>query len=75
VEFVYNYDLDENGVFFWLGTNGWTKPYKNPYTIGNVKVFFSSISETSRLDHFVGRKLENCWTSNQEESYMGVDLG
>lgn len=75
VEFLYNYDLDENGVFYWLGTYGRTKPYKNPYTIGNVKVFFSSISETSRLDYFVGRKLENCRTSNQEESYMGVDLG
>lgn len=75
VEFIYQYDLDENGVFYWLGTKGRTTDYKNPYTIGQVKVFFSSISETSRLDHFVGRKVVNCRTANQEESYMAVDLG
>ena len=64
IEFLYNYNFDENGVFYWLGSKGRTKPYKNPYTIGEVKVFFSSISEASRLDYFVGRKLENCRTSN-----------
>lgn len=75
VEFNFAYNFDENGAFFWLGTMGKTRKYANPYTTGLVKVFFSSISEKSRYDDFVGRTLENCRTGNQMNSYMGVDLG
>ncbi len=75
IEFIYSYNLDENGAFYWLGSKGRNKNYKNPYTIGLIKVFFSSISDSSRYDFFVGRTLENCRTSNQQESYMGVDFG
>ena len=31
IEFIYSYDLDENGALYWLGSKGRTKPYKNPY--------------------------------------------
>lgn len=75
VEFNFAYNHDENGAFFSLGTLGKTRKYANPYTTGLVKVFFSSISEKSRYDDFVGRSLENCRTGNQMNSYMGVDLG
>ena len=27
VNFIYNYDLDENGALYWLGTKGRTEPY------------------------------------------------
>lgn len=75
MEFNFNYNFDENGVFYWLGTKGKTAKYVNPYSSGEVKVFFSSISDKCRYDTFVGRNLENCRTGNQMNSYMGVDLG
>ena len=75
IDFTFAFNFDENGAFYWLGTFGKTRKYANPYTTGLVKVFFSSISEKSRYDDFVGRSLENCRTGNQMNSYMGVDLG
>lgn len=75
IEFSFNYNFDENGVFYWLGTNGKTSKYINPYSSGLVKVFFSSINDKCRYDTLVGRQLENCRTGNQMNSYMGVDLG
>ena len=74
-QFIFSHDFDENGCLYYLGTEGRTKNYKNPYETGFVKVFFSSISESSRYKDLVGRSLENCRTSNQKDSYMGVDLG
>ena len=72
--FKYEYDFDENGVFYYLGSMGKTSPYKNPYEIGQVKVFASSIGKGSPGD-FVGRNLVNLRTMNEEHSYFGVDLG
>jgi hypothetical protein len=72
--FKYEYDFDENGVMYYLGTMGKTSPYKNPYEIGQVKVFASSIGKGS-LGDFVGRHLVNLRTMNEESSYFGVDLG
>ena len=72
--FKYEYDFDENGVFFYLGSMGKTSPYRNPYEIGQVKVFASSIGKGSPGD-FVGRNLVNLRTMNEEHSYFGVDLG
>jgi len=33
-EFVYKYDMDDNGVLYYLGTSGKTKPYVNPHILG-----------------------------------------
>ena len=72
--FKYEYDFDENGVFFHLGTMGKLSPYRNPYEIGQVKVFASSLGK-GQLGDFVGRNLVNLRTLNEENSFFGVDLG
>jgi hypothetical protein len=41
--FVYQSDLDRNGLLFWLGTEGKTKDYTNPHTAGSVVVTPSSV--------------------------------
>lgn len=74
-QFIFSHDFDENGCLYHLGTEARKKNYKNPYETGLVKVFFSSISESSRYKDLVGRSLENCRTSNQKDSYMGLDFG
>lgn len=75
IEFTHVYDFDENGALFWLGTLGKKEPYRNPYAINQVKVFFSSIADKCKYDTFVGRSLENCRTLNSKNSFMGLDLG
>lgn len=74
IEFKYNHDFDENGALYWLGTYGKTANYSNPYTLGQVKVFFSSMGRGSYED-FVGRALVNCRTLNEPNAFMGIDFG
>ena len=72
--FKYEYDFDENGIFYYLGTKGKILPYKNPHEIGQIKVFASSLGK-GNLSDFVGRNLVNLRTQNEENSFFGVDLG
>ena len=74
IEFKYEYDFDDNGALYWLGSFGKQKIWRNPYKLGQVKVFFSSLGKGA-LDDFVGRTCVNCRTLNEPNSYMGVDLG
>lgn len=34
IEFSYEFDFDENGVMFYLGTYGKKMPWKNPHNLG-----------------------------------------
>lgn len=74
LEFTYNYDFDENGVFFYLGTLGKTINYKNPHLIQQVKAFYSSLGKGNIYD-LVGRELVNLRTLNEPYSFFGIDFG
>lgn len=74
IEFRYNYDFDENGALHYLGTKGNSQNYVNPYTLSQVKVYFSSMGRGSYED-FVGRSLVNCRTLNEPNAFMGIDFG
>lgn len=73
-EFVYKYNTDKNGLFYYLGTEEGKNEYQNPFQIGKLKVFVSSLAQGDYSD-FVGRKLTNFRTRNEENAFMGVDLG
>ncbi len=73
-EFIYQYDFDENGLLYFLGTYGKTKSWLNPHTIGQVTVFASSIGHGA-LEDVVGRTATNCRTLNEPLSFFGFDLG
>jgi hypothetical protein len=73
-EFVFKYNSDKNGLFYFLGTRGGRRDYVNPFELGQIKVFFSSLSQGD-YSNFVGRALTNCRTCNEENAFMGVDLG
>jgi len=47
LEFKYVQDLDENGFFYWLGTEGKTKPYENPGKLGILRVTASPLASQS----------------------------
>jgi len=74
MEFNYEYDFDENGVFYYLGSLGKSNFYKNPHDIGQIKVFASSLGR-GRLADFIGREIVNLRTLNEPFSFFGVDLG
>lgn len=74
LEFVYEYDFDQNGVFYYLGSKGKTASYKNPHDQSQVKVYSSSLGKGNLAD-FVGRELINLRTLNEQQSFFCVDLG
>ncbi len=71
---TYEYDFDENGAFYYLGSLGKITHWRNPNDLGQLKVFCSSLGK-GRLSDFVGRDLVNLRTMNEPYSYFGVDLG
>ena len=72
--FKYTYDFDENGALFYLGTKGKKVQYRNPHILNIVTAFASSLSK-GQVSDFVGRNLVNLRTENEENSFLGVDLG
>lgn len=75
VEFVYKYDFDDNGVIYYLGSNGKTRKWVNPYDLKIVEVFFSSVGVGVKSEDFIGRDCVNCCTKNEKNAYMALDLG
>lgn len=72
--FDYSFDFDENGALYYLGTNGGTKIWQNPHTIGQVQAFASSIG-FGQVQDLVGRKCVNLRTLNEPFSFFGIDFG
>ena len=73
--FRYQYDLDENGVMFYLGTCGRTQPYTNPAEAGFVKVVSSGLMDDSApLSAAVGRELVRCVTTPVRNSWFVFEL-
>lgn len=71
---TYNFDFDENGLFYFLATEGLKKLWQNPHLVGQVQAFASSIGFGS-IHELVGRKCVNLRTLNEPYSFFGVDLG
>lgn len=71
-KFSYEYDFDENGALFFLGSGGKRRLWQNPHD-KYVQAFASSIG-AGHPSNFVGREATNCRTQNEVTSYFGVDL-
>jgi hypothetical protein len=73
-EFVYSFDMDENGLFFFLGTSGKQRNWENPVVGEKVLTFCSSVS-SGKVEELAGRELNGFRTKNEINSFVGVDLG
>jgi E3 ubiquitin-protein ligase HECTD1 len=82
VEFRYENDFDENGLLYWIGTNGKTKPeWMNPIAASNL--IRLNISESSRqqissgkLEDMIGRSAVACHTNGEDKRvWIVIDLG
>ena len=74
IKFKYKNDFDKNGVFYYIGTYGLSRTYNNPHELKLIKAFGSSL-QTGYYSDFVGRNIVNLCTDNEENSFLGVDLG
>jgi len=67
-------NFDENGVIFYLSTNGGTEQYKNPQLTGKIFVTFSSIEVGSSAD-FLNKTPSELWTKDVPASWFMIDFG
>eukprot|EP01119_Soliformovum_irregulare_P010994 TRINITY_DN2720_c0_g1_i3.p1 TRINITY_DN2720_c0_g1~~TRINITY_DN2720_c0_g1_i3.p1 ORF type:complete len:200 (+),score=23.39 TRINITY_DN2720_c0_g1_i3:175-774(+) len=70
-ELKYKRDGDENGCFYWIGTNYGIEPYRNPACCGRVRV-----DATHAYPNFIGRR--PFWVKNVGDdpfSWYFVDIG
>jgi E3 ubiquitin-protein ligase HECTD1 len=84
VELKYEKDFDENGLLYWIGTNGKTRQeWMNPVVATNNSLLRLSISESSRqqmssgkLEDVIGRTAVACHTGGEDKRvWIVLDLG
>jgi hypothetical protein len=77
MEFIYQQDLDANGILYWLGTQRWTRPWQNPAELGVVQVTSVPLAvqpKSEPASAIVGRSLCRCVTLPNRESWFIIDL-
>ena len=73
--FVYQYDLDHNGVLYAIATDRHSHPWRNPAENHRVAVTASSILEDSApLSAIVGLDVVRCVTQPRPQSWIALDL-
>ncbi|XP_049940581.1 E3 ubiquitin-protein ligase Ufd4 isoform X3 [Schistocerca serialis cubense] len=80
ITFLQQHDFDENGLFYWIGTNAKTSPeWVNPAQFGLVTVTSSDGRNLpyGRLEDILSRDTSalNCHTNDDKRAWFAVDLG
>lgn len=78
IEFNYESNFDENGLLYWIGSNGRSKDWVNPSlhnSLVKVSINDSKPLVTGSIDDFVGRQITNCQTIDEKRGWIVVDLG
>uniref|UniRef100_A0A1I8GC90 E3 ubiquitin-protein ligase n=1 Tax=Macrostomum lignano TaxID=282301 RepID=A0A1I8GC90_9PLAT len=80
VQLTYAYDFDENGLFYWLGTNAGSQPsWVNPVQAGVVVMTTWNGKDLSygKLEHFLSRDHAplNCHTADDRQAAVQIDVG
>ncbi|CDK13343.1 E3 ubiquitin-protein ligase [Caenorhabditis elegans] len=72
-------DFDENGVIYWIGTNGRAAPlWTNPATVKAVKITCSDTRQPfGKPEDLLSRDQNpiNCHTSDDKNAHFTIDLG
>ncbi|KAK0408812.1 hypothetical protein QR680_004174 [Steinernema hermaphroditum] len=79
LSFSYQSDFDEEGILYWIGTNGRTTEWVNPASVGVVNVMCSDGPRQpyGRPQDIVSRDVNaiNCHTSDDKNAFFTIDLG
>lgn len=74
IELTYESDWDENGVIFWIGSQGGTESFQNPTPTRGMTCSMSS-TEQGTPDMLTSRTPAQLYTSNVQNSTIALDLG
>ncbi|KAK4336816.1 hypothetical protein RND71_043695 [Anisodus tanguticus] len=79
LEFIHESDFDENGIIYWIGTNGKTTEWINP-VVANLVYIISSEGKNlpyGCLKDILSRDNNaiNCHTSDNKKAWFVIDLG
>ncbi|XP_035233746.1 LOW QUALITY PROTEIN: E3 ubiquitin-protein ligase HECTD1-like, partial [Stegodyphus dumicola] len=80
INFVHQKDFDDNGIIYWIGTNGRTvSEWVNPAQVGLVMVTASEGRNLpyGRLEDILSREASalNCHTNDDKRAWFAIDLG
>ncbi|XP_021704018.1 E3 ubiquitin-protein ligase HECTD1 isoform X4 [Aedes aegypti] len=79
VHFKHQHDFDENGLVYYIGTNGKTTEWVNPAQYGLVTVTSSEGKQLpyGKLEDILSRDSVsvNCHTKDNKKSWFAIDLG
>lgn len=79
LEFTYQYDFDENGIMYWIGTNGKKcSEWVNPATANLVYITSNEQNlPFGRLKDILSRDVNaiNCHTNDNKKAWFTIDLG
>mmetsp|Transcript_11655 Transcript_11655/g.26700 ORF Transcript_11655/g.26700 Transcript_11655/m.26700 type:complete len:516 (-) Transcript_11655:40-1587(-) len=75
IRFEFVADFDENGIMYFLGTQGRTQSYDNPAKIEQVTVFSSEGRSKNSLAAVVGRERAGCAIYYKQTCWFAIDLG
>ncbi|XP_058125549.1 E3 ubiquitin-protein ligase Ufd4 isoform X1 [Anopheles coustani] len=79
VQFQHQQDFDENGIIYFIGTNGKTSEWVNPAQYGLVTVTSSEGKQLpyGKLEDILSRDSVsvNCHTKDNKKSWFAIDLG
>ncbi|XP_069356468.1 E3 ubiquitin-protein ligase Ufd4 isoform X1 [Maniola hyperantus] len=79
INFTYDHDFDENGVLYFIGSNGGTSEWLNPGAHGLVSVWSSDGRQLpyGRAEDALSRSPEplNVHTNDDRRAFIAVDLG
>ncbi|GAB0092249.1 E3 ubiquitin-protein ligase Ufd4 [Sergentomyia squamirostris] len=77
--FKHQYDFDENGLIYYIGTNGKTTEWVNPAQYGLVTVTSSEGKQLpyGKLEDILSRDSIsiNCHTKDNKKAWFAIDLG
>jgi hypothetical protein len=78
--FTHERDFDDNGIIYWIGTNGGTTTeWVNPAQVGLVVVSSSEGKNLpyGRLEDILNRDSSalNCHTNDDKRAWFAIDLG
>ncbi|XP_029720236.2 E3 ubiquitin-protein ligase Ufd4 isoform X3 [Aedes albopictus] len=79
MQFKHQHDFDENGIVYYIGTNGKTTEWVNPAQYGLVTVTSSEGKQLpyGKLEDILSRDSVsvNCHTKDNKKSWFAIDLG
>lgn len=78
-EFKYESDFDDNGLIYWIGSNGKSRQeWCNPHSHNNlVKISISDGKSlySGKIEDLIGRTASNCHTTDDKRAWFVIDLG